>query len=656
MGSEEWFHHGVVSQLYDACKQVADAWGKVALEKQQDQLCKFLGELDYRQCCQLFSLSKSDMDYLVKTKSPWQESSLNQLKSKLYIHVRSAREACVAYDHLGYWPCESNPDIVMLNSLEAFLEEYVGSIDEITRLVLDGKTTRAPQISLIDTRLFAACSLLQDRHQTNSGLRQVAQRVVAEHLTNHLMGNGVAFIEDPANMFWAVSLALSDNDILKEISGIAGDALTRKCNLVRRALSMPRDPADHPKQMPLELTPEIYKGNAGLRMKCFIMINALAIQNRLANDHALRRNPEHAHDWDVMDSLNDMIDNYWIELFECPDRLSGKLNLYFRGLVSRTAVTWLAHARTWKRWKVMETAFFSDDTEMLSAQEIKAVLEAKTSTKMLTADRTFAEDICRVVQELKTYLEAQDSKHPFVVAITGAPGTGKSTLAQQLFAKIAGCKGQVRHIKPLNLSTAKPADGCDWWTFIRENDAYGAADGFQAIIFDEADSERDGNGPSFWYQWLLAPLWDPWRELNPAGGKTAIQEYPTVIFVIGSRNTTLYSWYTEAITVHKGPDFVSRIDTFLDFPPFSPEDQLLLAAHLIGNAESQKRRYSGISRDMALIICRARLEYSARTLESLVKHCRKAPDNPWSPNHLLSDGPYSSKGLLLTTRQIPPAS
>lgn len=145
---------------------------------------------------------------------------------------------------------------------------------------------------------------------------------------------------------------------------------------------------------------------------------------------------------------------------------------------------------------------------LLKASEPRHLLRADASVQLhhsqwylkgfCTVDSDLGRELARLASELRKYTEnATQNSKPFVTAICGGPGAGKSTVARAL-AAAAGCKireanvAQWSSIEDLHLV-------CE---HIRSLRVVGS---FPLVFIDEVDSQI-ASQPI--YGWLLAPIWD----------------------------------------------------------------------------------------------------------------------------------------------------
>jgi bifunctional ADP-heptose synthase (sugar kinase/adenylyltransferase) len=225
----------------------------------------------------------------------------------------------------------------------------------------------------------------------------------------------------------------------------------------------------------------------------------------------------------------------------------------------------------------------------------------------LTLDVDLSEHLLRLRTSVDQYAKATRHVRPYVAAICGAPGQGKSTLARALAAS-SGCK-----FEPTNVAQWNGTE--DLYLFLERLRTARLRGALPLAFIDEVDADV---GAAKIYSKLLEPLWDGKYTLH---GEE--RELGASIFVLaGSGN----EWQTgHALLRHqdddvaKLSDLVSRLcDIPVELPPLDQRkpDAILLAA------AGFRRRFpmlKAISRRLVDFFATAHFNFGPRSLGQVVE-------------------------------------
>lgn len=657
------FTDSCLENFLEAVTLVWNAWQAIRSRCEPDDptiVSEFFKQLGQLHSCRLFGLRSTDFNFLVQQEdSPWKNLCLNQIRSKIAIHLKLAIEAFEMLNSLGQLNSSKGNTgdaddirhkIDQLGQMATWMEIYSRNGQRILEFaVKEDRFQNVFEISPIDTELFAACLLMESDSFENEETKIEIEKKIATAIEQNLFGTCSPVVRDSANLWWALKLSVQEmngavHPILDRLPGRRDD-LQEKCIkiLSLACLQEIATPAikEHNKKVslphPRDYTPEIYTDQ---KTYAFVLLNALKIETTLSSNITFRRSPVH---WHILNKIDEKIDDCWEKIITTDPK---NLNLYLLSLITKVVGYWLVQCRTNKRWEHFMCSHNFDGQTLLECSAIAKSLNRDPLNGVVTNSSVFSEQIKTVRTKMEVFLRSGLCKHPFTIAICGPPGSGKTFLGKQLLKSL----GVEDTIKTYNLASQFPNPGENWIETLGNVASSGTYEKhyFQAVIIDEADSlnpQRVSDNTGFAYQWLLEPLWEEWPKfLNDSSEKEAI---PTFVFVIASRYLTWTKWYHDALkpNVSKGKDFVSRIDVSIDLPPMSPEDQLLMVA-----TQLEAQSVPKITVETAKIIALATFENHGRSLETLKKQCKinEARESKYlGKEHLPSSGNFRPEALTM---------
>lgn len=241
--------------------------------------------------------------------------------------------------------------------------------------------------------------------------------------------------------------------------------------------------------------------------------------------------------------------------------------------------------------KDVEKVLLASDREgARSADEISAELSLRDDAEMacvtrivtrhaewyiegfLTLDHEFGSGVMALRARFQQYGRAKDEhRRPFVVAVCGEPGTGKSTLARALAQ-------EVREVEFIGANAAQWVSFNDLWGLCELIRSARIRGKLPVVFIDEVDSKVSGE---HLYGKLLAPLWDGEYVLRGAR-----RELGPSIFLLAGSGAEWSTAHKLALAAggatDKLPDLVSRLSTDpIDIPKFSGPIVLYAAARFL---------------------------------------------------------------------------
>lgn len=239
--------------------------------------------------------------------------------------------------------------------------------------------------------------------------------------------------------------------------------------------------------------------------------------------------------------------------------------------------------------------------------------------EFLTVDRDLGSEILRIKSEIRTYFEAQESKaKPFVVALCGSPGSGKSALADAL--------AKALKFDVLKANAAQWTSVEDLFRLCEEIRTIRVKEGKAFVFIDEVDTAVGGEKL---YGKLLAPLGDG---AYSAFGYT--RQLGPVVFLLAGSNAP---WQTTRHLLAPLPprkekdnpklgDLVSRFSS----PPIQVPtlrdrrlDALYLAAFRLHERHPE---IAYVERGVLRLLCESEPKHGPRSIQTVVRMFRTLKD------------------------------
>jgi hypothetical protein len=226
----------------------------------------------------------------------------------------------------------------------------------------------------------------------------------------------------------------------------------------------------------------------------------------------------------------------------------------------------------------------------------------------LTIDPVLGDEITRLKQRMRDYLTTPSSGRPFVAALCGEPGAGKSTLAKALAAAL-GCE-------PIFDNAAQWTGAADLFGLCERIRTAQMQQRKPLVLIDEADATV---GNEQLYGKLLAPVWDGQYVVH---GDVRTLGLPTIFLLAGSNDDWKLRENLLRTTVERADpklgDLVSRLTARpIEVPALQRRSEdivYLVAYHLLKRFPRLKTVEEGLLR----LIARSKCRYGSRSISSVI--------------------------------------
>ena len=201
--------------------------------------------------------------------------------------------------------------------------------------------------------------------------------------------------------------------------------------------------------------------------------------------------------------------------------------------------------------------------------------------RLFTTHREEIENLRAVRELMVNYMRSKTPK-PLSIAVFGAPGSGKSTAIKELAQELS--KQNDIDIVPysFNLSQFENADSVPM--ALQQVRNTGSKGGLPLVFWDEFDANFGGY--MGWLRYFLAPMQD-----GEFQDRSIVYNVGRAIFVFAGSTSFTMAEFAEAVETKKSaesakvPDFISRLQGFVDVPSLDYDEGQIDAAKALRRAE-----------------------------------------------------------------------
>jgi DNA replication protein DnaC len=244
-----------------------------------------------------------------------------------------------------------------------------------------------------------------------------------------------------------------------------------------------------------------------------------------------------------------------------------------------------------KNWRIIETTLRSDD--LIKEQAVKIATEGSEDVdfdfptlrigKLFITDRDEMENV-RAARDLMTnYMHMPQISRPLSIAVFGSPGSGKSfaikALARELSTRHLHNIGEELEELTFNVSQFVEPDALA--SALQQVRDIGLAGKMPLVFWDEFDTSF--NGAFGWIRYFLAPMQD-----GQFQDGSMMHRVGRAIFVFAGGTCTSMSEFrrcAEGAAAAKVPDFISRLQGFIDVPALDYKTSRSRAATMLRRAD-----------------------------------------------------------------------